>query len=66
MSAKNGIAKTRDAGLVIGRSKLSYINEIFGLPPEESEAKLVEWARKEHDEAEQRAREQIRKILEGE
>ncbi len=63
---KNGQANgTRDAGLIVARSPLSYLAEILALPREESEAKLVEWARKEHEEAKERAREQVRRIIEG-
>ncbi len=62
----NGTAKTRDAGLIVARSEASTISEIFALPPEEREAKLIEYARKQHAEAEERAREQIRRILDGE
>jgi hypothetical protein len=70
MSAKNGQVKgTRDAGLdsglIVARSPISYLDEILALPREESEAKLVEWARKQHDEAKERARAQIRRILES-
>jgi hypothetical protein len=57
---------TRDAGLIVARSKQSYIGEIFTLPRDQWEAKLIEYARKEHDEAAGRAREQIRRILESE
>jgi hypothetical protein len=42
------------------------MSEIFALPAAESEARLLEWARKEHDAAKQRAREQIRRILDSE
>jgi hypothetical protein len=59
-------AKTRDAGLIIARSEASVISDIFTLPPEERQAKLIEYVRKQHDEAEARAREQIRLILDGE
>jgi hypothetical protein len=64
----NGVAvakRTRDAGLIVARSKQSYISEIFTLPRDQWEAKLVEYARKEHDEAAGRARAQIRRILDG-
>ena len=66
-AGKNGTAagarKARDAGLVVARNELSNMSEIFALPPEESEARLIEWARKEHVAAKQRAREQIRRII---
>lgn len=69
----NGIARAKrtrdaglDAGLIVARSKQSYISEIFMLPRDQWEAKLVEYARREHDEAAGRAREQIRRILESE
>lgn len=69
-AGKNGTAagarKARDAGLVVARNELSRMSEIFALPPEESEEQLIEWARKEHDAAKQRAREQIRRILDSE
>ena len=60
-----GARKARDAGLVVARNELSHMSEIFALPPEESQARLIEWARREHDAAKQRAREQIRRILDG-
>lgn len=69
-AGKNGTAagarKARDAGLVVARNELSRMSEIFALPPKESEERLIEWARKEHDAAKQRAREQIRRILDSE
>jgi hypothetical protein len=68
-SGSNGVAapaRTRDSGLIVARSKQSYISEIFTLPRDQWEAKLIEYARKEHDEAAVRAREQIRRILESE
>ncbi len=71
-AGKNGTAggavakKARDAGLVVARNELSHMSEIFALPPKESEERLLEWARKEHDAAKQRAREQIRRILDSE
>jgi hypothetical protein len=58
-------ARTRDAGLLVVRSEVSMINEIFALPPAERQARLIELAREQHDEAAERARANIRRILEG-
>jgi hypothetical protein len=68
---KNGVA-TKDAGVnatelhegwVVGRTYESLIQEIMALPPDERDVRLVEFVREEMQDAENRSRREIQRLM---